>query len=81
MTSHFGRILILIVFVPGNCFYPVTLDNRGALLAQLIECQTLDRKVRISPGAQCCVLEQDTSSSLLSTGAIQENVPTWLKNC
>ena len=33
------------MFVPGNCFYPVTLDNRGALVAKLIECQTLDRKV------------------------------------
>ena len=32
--------------------------------------------VRISTGAQCCVIEQDTSSSLLSTGSTQENVPT-----
>ena len=28
----------------------------------------------------CCVLEQDTSSSLLNTGSTQEDVPTWLKN-
>ena len=33
-------------------------------------------RVRISPGARCCVLEQDTPSSLLSTGSTQENVPT-----
>ena len=32
--------------------------------------------VRISQGARCCVNEQDTSSSLLSTGSTQENVPT-----
>ena len=32
-------------------------------------------RVRISPGAWRCVLEQDTSASLLSTGSTQENVP------
>ena len=36
--------------------------------------------VRISPGARCCVLEQDTTSlSLISTGVAQEIAPTWLK--
>ena len=48
----------------------------GALIAQLGELQTLDRKVADSiitmgavlcplPGAQCCDLEQDASSPLL----------------
>ena len=47
-------------------------------LAQLVECQTLDHMVAGSnlTKVQCCVLEQDTSSSLLSTGSFQENVPT-----
>ena len=50
----------------------------GTPLAQFVECQTFDPKiaVRISPMAQCCVLEQDTSSSLLNSGSTQENVPT-----
>ena len=58
--------------------------NRGAPLAQLLECRTRDRKVmglNLTRGALCCVLEQDTSSVLLSIGSTQENVPTCLKNC
>ena len=31
---------------------------------------------RISPGVRCCALEQDTISSLLSTGSTQETVLT-----
>ena len=44
--------------------------TEGAPIAQLGELWTLDRKVAVqaSPGARCCVLEQDTSSPLLSTG-------------
>ena len=39
-------------------------------MTQLGERQTLDRKVAgsILTRARCCVLEQDTSSPLLSTG-------------
>ena len=33
-------------------------------------------QVEILPGARFCVLEQDTSASLLSTGSTQENAPT-----
>ena len=53
--------------------------NLGAPLVQLVECQTLDRKVTgsyLTRGTWCCVLEQDISSSLLSTGSTQENIPT-----
>ena len=52
--------------------------NAGAPIAQLVECRTLDCKVmglNLTRG-QCCVLEQDTSSLLLSTGSTKENVPT-----
>ena len=50
----------------------------GAPLAQLVECRTLDHKFAGSnlTWAQCCVLEQDTSSSFLSTDSTHENVPT-----
>ena len=49
----------------------------GAPLAQLAKSRTLaghliaSSLVRISPGPQCCVLEQDTSPSLLSTGSTE----------
>ena len=33
-------------------------------------------QVRVVTGMQCCFLEQDILSSLLSTGSTQENVPT-----
>ena len=35
-------------------------------------------QVRSSPRAWRCVLEQETSSSLFSTGSTQKNVPTLL---
>ena len=52
---------------------------KGALLVQLLECQTLMARlrVRISPWVRCCVLEQDASSSLLSTGSTQGIVLTY----
>ena len=61
---------------PGRQFF--SQRGSGAPIAWLGERRTLDRKVAgsSSPGARCCVLEQDTSSSLLSTGSTQENVPT-----
>ena len=57
-----------------------SLIGKGAPLAQLGECQTLDSKVVGSnltrPGLRCCVLEHDSLSSLLSTGSTHENVTT-----
>ena len=44
------------------------------LLAQLVECRILYRKIAVSNLTRG--LEQDTSSSLLSTGSTQENVAT-----
>ena len=48
---------------------------RGALLAQLVECQ-IYRNISgsKSAGAWWCVLEQDPSFSLHCTGSIQENI-------
>ena len=45
--------------------------NRIVQIVQLEECRTLDTssRVRSSPGARCCILEQYTSSPLLSTGS------------
>ena len=61
-------------------FKPVSLHlltSRGPL-AQLVECRTLDRKVAGSnlTRSAFCVLEQDTSFSLLSTGSPRANVST-----
>ena len=54
----------------------------GESLAWLLQAAGITREALawlISPGARCCVLEQDTSSLLHSTGSAQENVPAWLK--
>ena len=48
-------------------------------MAQLVEYRTYDCKVagsNLTRGAVLCILEQDTSSLLLSTGSTQENVAT-----
>ena len=49
----------------------------GASLAQLVECWTLECKIAGSVlirslGERCCVVEQDTLSSLLTTGSTQK---------
>ena len=58
-------------FAQGTCdITQVLLVGREAPLTQLVVCQTLDRKVRGSNLGRGLVLflEQDISSSLLSTG-------------
>ena len=59
-------------------------ENKGAdpltaALAQLVECRPLDRRVagsNLTLGTMLCpIAKQDTSSSLLSIGLTQENIP------
>ena len=60
----------LLDFIVEHTFLENQWMPRGALLAQLVERQTIDRKVadsNLTTGAALC-LEQDTSSPLLSTG-------------
>ena len=60
-----------------TCFFFFLWGWGGAPLAQLEKSRArtglliASSLVRISPGAQCCVLEQDTSPSLLSTGSTE----------
>ena len=72
------EIRVSVCFQSGLLFYYFqNIWKWEAPLAQLVECQTFDSKVRVqvSPGVGCCVLEQDSSSLLLSTGSTQENAP------
>ena len=53
------------------------INKNKNMLAQLVECLTLDRKVAgLNHAREEQVHEQDTSSSLLSIGSTQENVAT-----
>ena len=71
-------------YIYENIVHRKKIDSQRALSAEFVEGRTLDhRKVAglNLTGARLCVLEQDTASSLLSTGSTQENVPTLVKNC
>ena len=65
-----AAILVLLKALVSQAVYIGHFFYRETPIAQIGERRTLDRKswVRSSAGAGCCVLEQDTSSPLLSLG-------------
>ena len=71
-----SNFILLFCFLGINVMKLILIDWENRYLSWLSAGLLIVRlRVRISPGARCCVLEQDTSSSLLNTGSTKKKRP------